>query len=142
MTEFRYRLSLEVVDHGERSFSAQATADCQDRLARDLAFDISRMFGCLNVPPSDAELVRVLQPPGGYISPLQFLALLESFWDGTQALEKALSLVVDVNQLISDEASDEEEQRRLVRFYIQDLDWVTASEDIARQLPPAKAGGL
>lgn len=106
MSEYRYKLSLEITDHGDRTFTATSESDCQSEFADSLAFDIGRMLGILNCPPDEASLVLVSNPmnaSGIFVA----LARLKSAWDANHDFDSAFAVTVDVSRLLSEAEPDD-----------------------------------
>lgn len=122
-----YKLTLEIDEYGQRSFSAASDSDDQGELADSLAFDIHRMLGIMNTPPSDASIVRAMNSdtPGRY-DLLAMVALLYRFWTLENRIQDCIRLTVDVDKLCH---GDDEERLETVRHHLRHCGF--ASEETA-----------
>jgi len=110
---FRYKLTLEVDDFGQRSFSSTYESHCQTLLATQLCFDVKRMMTILEEPPLTEEFVRVME---ALQSPFGFLAFLSSKQYGDKAFEDCIRLTVDVGLLCHDDDKTAAEVRGLLEY--------------------------
>lgn len=110
---FRYKLTLEVSEFGEeRSFVAAVPADSQSAIARNLAYDIGRMFAVLNDPPPPDAVVLAMDESRD--DPLTVLAYLRDKWTGSRLLSECVRIVVDFDGLLEGEPPDAVEAVRQV----------------------------
>ncbi len=105
--EYSFRLTLEVIDDGRRTFSAERDAADQSSLATAIAWELDRMLAILNCPPTAAEVAGAMEG-GSTRSLIGLLAYLHDKWDGGNNFEDCVRLVVDIGKLC---ASDDEESR-------------------------------
>ena len=122
---YRYRLTLEVEDHGARTFSGAAETDRQHELAEKLAYDIERMLSILNDPPTPEVLVEAISEEGEYSRPLQLMALLHRHWDGEESIEDVFTVSVDLDKLC---ASADDDEKATVVYFLEKAGWTWTSE--------------
>jgi len=101
---YRYKLTLEVEENGaKRSFSSSDGFARQGEMSGALACDIARMFGILDDPPADGELVGAMNDDYRS-SPLAFVAMLqERTWAGICNFHECVTVGVDVSRMCEGE---------------------------------------
>lgn len=125
---YRYRLTLEAVDHGTRCFEAERECESQDEMERAVSYDISlALEACLNCPPTGFDLLAARHKRG---LPHGIGIAVSRFWDASANYEDALTVSIDIGVLMGDcELTEQRGAAKLLRLYGITITGLEAEEE-------------
>lgn len=110
MSEYKYKLTLEVEDCGRRTFSAEGEFDSQTDMQDSIPFDIARAIeSTMNCPPNPMALAGARESE--CFSLVAGLAFAYQKWDAEEDFDNCMKVVVDVDRLCA--ASDDDRKKRV-----------------------------
>jgi len=108
MSKYRYKLTLQVEDHGNRTFTAEGDFDSQPDMEQMIPFDIARaLLATMNSPPDSLALAGARD--GDCWSQVAGLAFAHKEWDAELDFEECVDVRVDVDKLCGTSDPDHKE---------------------------------
>lgn len=133
MGEYRYKLTLELVDEGERSFTVSREFDTRIDMQEGIRFDVPKMLATMSLPPEPWMLLVAYsdeignsEDPNCPVSFLAYLCMVMEVTESEYGLEEAVRLVVDIEKLMG---SATEGQKEYVRSLLRASTWAAASDE-------------
>ena len=113
MSRYKYKLTLEVIDHGKSTFIAEGEFDAQCEMTRTISFDIAKALkATMNVPPNPMALAGAMESSAWSL--VAGLAYADGKWDGDVDFDECIKVVVDVDKLFQTDDIAEKETAKLM----------------------------
>ena len=105
MHEYSYKLTLDVMDHGQRTFTVSREFRTQWEMQQEMALDIARSLpATMNSPPHSMEIASAIETEESLISGV---ARAYQAWDGNCDFCECVTIIVDFAKLKQEPDSDD-----------------------------------
>jgi len=121
MSDFRYKLTFEVKEYGNRTFTAEREFDSNDFMGNRIADDIAlALKATMSNWPSSLVMASAME--SDCLSQIYGLGVAYEAWDGACDFEDCIKVVVDVKKLCGgdDPVEVERVKERLRKYGIED----------------------